>query len=270
MDIFNHFSPTFLAGKFCQVGKYWGSENIVCNFCKLYYFVDGEAKITIYGKDFYPQNGELMLIPPFIEHSFTYNPEKPVIKYWCHFDFGTGLNRSLLFNKDCLLCRPNKDEIVPVFESLLSLVEQKTPSSLLKVKANILELLAIFFENIDITKVKVKSETGVYELIKNYIEENLDKNLTITELAEVSNLQPNYFIRIFKEYFKETPISYINHLRLEKSAKMLIEEVGVTIEQVAIANGFQDYRYFSRLFTKRFGIPPLKYMKLNNPNLKKK
>jgi AraC-like DNA-binding protein len=91
---------------------------------------------------------------------------------------------------------------------------------------------------------------------------NIRSTITLQDLAGIVHLHPNYFIQYFRKRLNVSPIEHLNILRLEKAAQLLIRYPECTVAEIAMEVGFRDYRYFSRIFRKRYGITPSAYKKL--------
>jgi AraC family transcriptional regulator len=100
-------------------------------------------------------------------------------------------------------------------------------------------------------------QSKVQEVIQ-YIESNLDKELTIKILAEKSNISFFHFHRIFKASIGTPMGTYINRLRLDAAAK-LIRHSQNSIGEIALKIGYNDVSAFSKSFTREFGISPTDY-----------
>ena len=94
--------------------------------------------------------------------------------------------------------------------------------------------------------------------MQDYIETNLDKNITTADLANVSRYSPWYSYRLFVELLHMTPAVYIRRLRLSKSALRLRDEK-VKIIDVALDSGFESVDGYQRAFYKDFGCNPYEY-----------
>ena len=94
--------------------------------------------------------------------------------------------------------------------------------------------------------------------MQDYIETNLDKNITTADLANASRYSPWYSYRIFVELLHMTPAVYIRRLRLSKSALRLRDEK-VKIIDVALDSGFESVDGYQRAFYKEFGCNPYEY-----------
>ena len=94
--------------------------------------------------------------------------------------------------------------------------------------------------------------------MQDYIEANLDKNITTADLANVSRYSPWYSYRLFVALLHMTPAAYIRRLRLSKSALRLRDEK-VKIIDVALDSGFESVDGYQRAFYKEFGCNPYEY-----------
>lgn len=92
----------------------------------------------------------------------------------------------------------------------------------------------------------------------DYIRKNLDKKISIDEIAQVVYLSPCYLSRIFKQNLGCTLMEYLTHARVEK-AKMMLRNPKYNITQVAEESGFEDPGYFTRVFKKIEGITPSRF-----------
>lgn len=88
----------------------------------------------------------------------------------------------------------------------------------------------------------------------DYIENNLDKQIRINDIAEVSNFSPYHFHRIFGSVVGETLNSFIDRLRLEKAASSLLSKRNVSITQISVECGFSTLSSFTRAFKEKYGM----------------
>ena len=93
---------------------------------------------------------------------------------------------------------------------------------------------------------------------ERYIWENYTRKLSLKEIAAVSGLSAPYFSTVFKEEMGENLSNYLNRLRVEKAASMLVT-TEMPISEVAIACGFEDQSWFSKIFKNNTGFTPGKY-----------
>lgn len=93
---------------------------------------------------------------------------------------------------------------------------------------------------------------------REFIAENYQTSLCLTDIAKQSYMSPYHFLRAFKETYGETPNELLIRLRLEEAKKMLITE-HVSISEVCEKVGYSSLGSFSSLFTKQVGIAPTLY-----------
>lgn len=90
--------------------------------------------------------------------------------------------------------------------------------------------------------------------VQDYIEANLRGDISLDTLAEISGFSKFHFHRIFRGIVKETLLSYINRIRMERAIFLLLHNPYMSITEVAMTLGFSESPAFSRLFKKHYGI----------------
>ena len=99
---------------------------------------------------------------------------------------------------------------------------------------------------------------------KEIIAAHLYSNITIPELAQLTNLSESSFKREFKKVYNDSPASYLRQHKLRKAEELLmVSELNVT--QITFECGFSDVAHFSRLFKNKYGESPSAY-RLNQMN----
>jgi len=93
----------------------------------------------------------------------------------------------------------------------------------------------------------------------DYIQNNIHEQLDLDTLAKVAHFSKFHFHRIFSVMVGETLNSYINRLRIEKAATLLIINPRISITEVAFDYGFLGSAQFSRAFNNHFGMSASEY-----------
>ena len=91
-----------------------------------------------------------------------------------------------------------------------------------------------------------------------YIAENLDRDLSLSELALVAGMSPHYFAELFRQSTGRTPHQYVLRQRLERAKQQLSERKHSIIE-VAQNTGFQNPSHFARIFRQIEGTSPSRF-----------
>lgn len=94
-----------------------------------------------------------------------------------------------------------------------------------------------------------------------YIDENLDADLSLDTMAEISAYSPFHFHRIFKLITGETLQHYIIRKKIEKSAFYLALHKETEIKEIYFDLGFSNHSVFSKTFKKYYGVPPSEFRK---------
>ena len=104
---------------------------------------------------------------------------------------------------------------------------------------------------------KKENSNQIVKQIKQYIQEHINEQITLKDIAQSLFFSPVYCSSVFK---KETGLSIIDYCLNEKIklAKRLIIE-SVDLQSIAQQLGFSSYNYFSRTFKTREGITPMQY-----------
>ncbi|MHC1705942.1 MAG: GyrI-like domain-containing protein [Bacteroidales bacterium] len=95
----------------------------------------------------------------------------------------------------------------------------------------------------------------------DYIESNIDKPMTLDELASVASFSKFHFSRIFQAIVGETPFQFIQRLRIEKAASLILMNKNHAISTIAFKCGFSDISVFSRCFKNYFKVSATEYKK---------
>jgi transcriptional regulator GlxA family with amidase domain len=96
-----------------------------------------------------------------------------------------------------------------------------------------------------------------------YIEKNFEQKLNIDEIASMMNVSGRSFLRRFKKATSNTPLEYIQRVKIE-AAKKKLESTTLNINEVMYDIGYIDEKAFRNTFRKYSGLAPLEYRKKYN------
>ena len=103
-----------------------------------------------------------------------------------------------------------------------------------------------------------ETEKPLIYKINEYINSNLEKDLSVDSLCREFYLSKSELYKITKPYMPEGIASYVKSLRIRKAAELLGIQ-GKTIAEAAEKTGFSDINYFRRIFKTEMGISAPKY-----------
>ena len=103
-------------------------------------------------------------------------------------------------------------------------------------------------------------DENVSELAIHYMKENMEKHLSLQDIADQIGYSPSHFSLLFKKKTGHSPLTYFNLLKIQQSCQLL-DTTDMKINQICYKIGIEDTYYFSRLFSKIMGMSPREYRK---------
>ena len=91
--------------------------------------------------------------------------------------------------------------------------------------------------------------------VASYMKNNMSQKIDLEQLCNRFFVSKNTLYRAFRDSYGTSVNQYLTSLRMER-AKHLLSETKMTIAEVAVAVGIEDYHYFCRVFTRQTGVAP--------------
>lgn len=126
-----------------------------------------------------------------------------------------------------------------------------------------LSIMKLLYENLDVKhqgRTKASNELTTLKNMITYIEEHFAQHITLENIALSGACCKSRCSLLFKKYLRETPMSYIAKLRLQKSLSVLLDSEK-SITEIAYEYGFCGASYYCETFQKYYRTSPLKYRK---------
>jgi AraC-like DNA-binding protein len=250
----------------------------------LLYFRQGTGRFVLGGTSFAIAPGTVFLVRPDVVHSFACEPG-PAQMLNLHFDLvqRAGCERiryNRLFDApnprkeiETLSTDPRAADYLPasmqvvstatyerLFHVILHAFSLRDAADELALKGGMIELLALLFRQARAQSVSPRLARHLPKLERagQFMAANLDRPLTLAEMARAAALSRTHFAASFRAYHHQSPARFHLRQRLEKAATELI--VGPrSIKAIAAAYGFQTVHHFSRCFARQMGLPPAAY-----------
>jgi AraC-like DNA-binding protein len=155
--------------------------------------------------------------------------------------------------------------IEALLQRLQTAHRQRTLGTLERARGALLELIGMTTErfapqlqSLAEQRVYLQGHTDALRRVFKFIDENLQRDIGLPEVAEAAYLSPNYLSQLLK---KQTGLAFVDWLtgrRMERARDLLAhtaERVGAIAHRV----GYADEAYFTRRFSQRFGVSPTAY-----------
>lgn len=162
--------------------------------------------------------------------------------------------------------RPVRAPLAPDFEKAVFEIHAEAGAHVRPSEAYVRNLLENFV--IDIGRGLAGRESAdipeAYLEARRFIQANYTQRLTLAQLARRAHVSVPRFATRYRQFFGVPPIEYLLRLRMERAC-FLLRDVNLNVGQVAREVGCENIHYFSRLFRKRFGVPPSAFRKRLDP-----
>lgn len=97
--------------------------------------------------------------------------------------------------------------------------------------------------------------------IQEYIRGNLNKKLTLNDVAAVFNFSPNYLSQLLSNSGEGSFVEFVTATRID-AAKELMAATDMKIYEISEKLGFETASYFSKVFKRQEGVSPREYMQM--------
>lgn len=146
-------------------------------------------------------------------------------------------------------------------------VFDKAPAYELLVKSELYGMFSLLVINSTPAQATADNNTGYYrsEKLKSalkYIQDNFSQKVSTMDISAYLNMSEGHFCRLFKQYFKRTPVEYLNYYRISRAVRLL-EDTDIKVLEVAMEVGFDNLSYFISTFKHYMNTTPLKYRSLS-------
>lgn len=157
-----------------------------------------------------------------------------------------------------------KEELVDIIKHIIDLETNRPYAYQITLKGYLFLMMSILISTSPVNRYKNQEYKNIvknYESLKtvlDYFDNNYKEKISIDELAKLIHMSTPYFCKYFKNFTGNTPVDYINMIRIENAVR-LIKTSNKRIIDIAYEVGFQNFSYFSKVFKKNKNISPSEY-----------
>lgn len=221
--------------------------------------LSGKGSCVLSGREWRMEPGDLLFLPPRERHVYSADPHSPWTIFWIHFR-GQRADDYL----DLLGVTPSRPVVsvhdsAAMFEAFEDTFRHATHGFSTATMAG---LSTAFARLLGLAKVHqllpgTRSRRAENHLLKalSLMRENLAHPWTLEELAKEARLSVPHFTELCRRQTGMPPLGLLIRLRLQR-AMDLLQQGNHNVAEAALAVGYDDPFYFSRLFRKHMGMPP--------------
>ena len=99
---------------------------------------------------------------------------------------------------------------------------------------------------------------SIINLIRLYIDEHYNQDMTLEELSDLANITPQYLCKLFKKHLGLRPFQYITMKRIQY-AKNMLSDYTMSVNDIAHKVGFSDCSYFCAIFKRYEMVTPTQF-----------
>ena len=218
---------------------------------QLLYTVGGKGCVRINNKEFTVTHGSVFILPPFTPHEYraecgdwytlwiTYNGKGAME----HFPFKSEIRRF--------------DGFEAFYRRIIRSYNKRNWRT--QTSSVLYGLLLELFRCESIAESEIVGEFVDISAAVQYISSHYFETVELSALASLVGVSEGHFCRTFKKYTHMRPIEYITHLRMERAKAYLVEDVNMSITEIAEAVGYASPSYFSKVFRENVGMSAEKY-----------
>ena len=222
------------------------------NTCELVYKINGKSKQNFDGLTIELVPDSIYFIPAGTSNSVTVTEPGTVINI--HFLILGAAGELHLLPE--LIHQDSGNRYKKLFLSAFEMWSMKDAASYFRTKAQVADIFAELISD----REQQYMQSSTYRLIEpalEHIRVHFREPITVTALSEMCGISDEYLRTLIRSHTGQTPLAYINTLRLEYARDLLMSGYH-TVAQAAEASGFESPEYFSRLFKKQYHITPRK------------
>lgn len=230
----------------------------------IHYIIHGKGYFICDGEKHHINAGQSFLIRPFTEIQYYPDREDPWEYTWIEFsgeEFLLLLNNIIFCDGDCVIDYIKPELILPLYDYLCRIWHLSSKMLFNDTSKNIVfAILSVYSELFPINGQRM-CESIYFDSARAIIRNSYHKaEFGIESICKELNISRVTLHRSFIKSCGISPGVYLAEYRIERAKELLMR--GVAVKATALSCGFSDPLYFSKVFSKTYGISPREFAKL--------
>lgn len=232
------------------------------------YCTEGKGWYRLRNQEYRISSNQYFILPAGEPHTYGADADNPWTIYWIHFkgrlaaefsrqavtpiEISSGIDSRISYRID-------------LFEEMFHTLELGYS------RENLLYACSIFYHYLGTLRFMQPYCNGggtgdsslkdIVDIAIHFMKENIEKRLSLEEIARSTGYSPSYFSVLFSQRTGYPPLTYFNQLKIQKTCQLL-DFTDMKVNQVCYKVGIEDSYYFSRLFRKVMGMSPIAYKRM--------
>ena len=220
------------------------------------YIVEGEGFVKTPDGEVAVCAGHIYILKKGLDHYYRSSPVNPWKKIFINMvgDLPVKLMREYGFTDEWLF---DGEGLLPVFERIEQLLKCNVADA--SIQSQLVSMFLYVVSYLGMSKMRTAHGNEATRL-KDYLDNNTDRIVGNVELASHIFRSPDYCVKLFRREYGTTPYDYQLNEKL-RIARRLLGGTTMPVAEIAASVGFDDPKYFSRLFRQKCGISLREYRK---------
>lgn len=249
--------------------------------CELVYCSAGEFTLEIEGVRHRMRQGSLAIVPPQTWHESWTTATEQARRHCVHFDWvpgpaprqkpiqcwsGEPFDTKLVNPVPAVIAahlplvshQEAHAAVLPVMEMAVARIRQEDPLGVYLLWPVLNTLLMQKSGAAAQPAFPSKTARAVFA-VRDFIETHYPDPQDYRTYRDLTRLSASHLCQAFSAFMGRPPLTYLNDLRLHHACRLL-QQASMNVSEVAVAVGIPDPNYFARLFRRKFGVSPTRFL----------
>lgn len=235
---YKDINPVVFGYESCKKSHHYGPA--LRTYWLIHFVVSGKGYFKIEDREYTVTEGNIFVIPPFVEIYYEADAQTP----WEYIWIGFTMDKRVDIRFDDVMYLPKTQHI---FESMKHCGEM-TGGKTEFLCSKIWQLISVILD-------QRRETVGYIDKALSIVGSEYMTDIGVQEIADRIGLERTYFSKLFRTQTGISPKQYILKTRMELAAD-LIKNRGYSISVTALSVGYNDVYIFSKMFKRYYGISP--------------